>query len=196
MHTETDEDTGITVTSTVYSSPLLDNKEFYVTDRDRGFWNTRNDALIVDGEVIVPPTSVAKKSLPLTETEIQTILAAQQGMLPEAPQYEPAADTAIGKGNDFPGALATDAADNLSADLTRSQIQASVAGDVIADMRPPVGFPSEYRSAGSRPFVRANSAVCRTAADPSSAVRKSRTVSRYRTGSARSRSAKASRRNR
>lgn len=49
LHTETDEETGITVTSTVYSSPLLDNKEFHVTDRDRSYWQTGNDGLIADG---------------------------------------------------------------------------------------------------------------------------------------------------
>lgn len=80
--TETDDITGISYTSTVYESPLLENKQFIVLQSGKAAWHTGSDGLSTDYGVVIPAVARTRKDLPLTETEIQKILAAQNGIFP------------------------------------------------------------------------------------------------------------------
>lgn len=184
-YTETDEITGAG-TFTIYSSPLLDNKEYHTTDKGKGYWHSATNVLTSgnlheDSNVHkrLPDSSLierveletikvwAKPKITLSETEIQKILNTQNGIFP-SPVETPNHNSIFGDTNALFPAKPNDPPPpefkKLETDLATEHKSAHIIASTIS-LSPSIGFPnSDHTENQAPPEETAKSLVGDTAA--------------------------------
>lgn len=137
------------ISSQNYSSPLLDGKEFIVTERGKSYWQTGHGALFENGKMIREALSSASPTVSLTDSEIAAIINAQNNLPPQAEDYIPVetAPAAEGGNTELPANPLTETAAVLRPDI------------VPAVPQPPAAVPAENTAAETPPAAPSETAV-------------------------------------